>query len=161
MTHFVRLALFVALVTAVACKDSTEPARPPTRAELNGIWRCYRANLFSVNPQNNIARWRLGSCGEYIAVTNPSRADSIDTTTFVINEMDEVTRAIEFRPGEIAYDSAGALASVTYPDRPAVVYDVTPGFLTHRLDGLDLTGDGVPDSLQLTFCKHLLSCPVQ
>ena len=159
MVSFVRLSLFVAFVAIVACSDSAGPTPPPSRESLNGLWRCYRANIFSVNPQNGVARWRLGSCAEYILITSPSRSDSIDTTSFVITELDRIEREVEFRTGNIVYDSAAALLTAVYPDRDNATYDVTPGFLTNHLDGLDLTGDGQPDSLRLTFCRHLFSCP--
>ena len=159
MASSVRIPLFIALVTIVACNDPVDPARPPSRGDLNGVWRCYRANLFSVSPLTGTARWRLGSCAEYILVTSPSRRDSIDTTSFAITELDRVEREVEFRPGHLVYDSAASFLTVYYPDRDSAVYDVMAGFLTNHIDGEDLTGDGVPDSLRLTFCRHLFSCP--
>ena len=155
MPHPARPLLFtlVALATATACThDSTGPAKPPSRADLNGVYGCYRVDAYYYSAQSNTTRWRQGRCSDYIAVTNPSRQFERDTVLFSISS-DNGVRRLDFATGELAYDSTSGTAIVAYMSGQQDLYEATPNQLVQEFQPFDFTGDGVSDSLRITFVK--------
>lgn len=153
MRLWARLLVPVTLVVAVACKDSSGPARPPSRADLNGIYQCERVDAYYYNPTTRVAQWRYGDCAAYISVTNPSRADSIDTMAFAIRPNNSVQRFVEVVNGTAQYDSTSGMLYILYPDRPTDSMRAGNERLVQRYPPFDFTGDGRTDSLVITFLR--------
>ncbi len=146
-----RLAVFAALVAVIACNSKTTAPQLPKRADLNGFWQCAGARLFSYNAATKVRQWRTGGCLDYIAVTNPSREDSIETKTFSISADNQVRR-LDFPTGRLTYDENTGALVVVYSDHTDE-YRASQSGLFQAIYGRDLTGDGEIDSLQLTFTK--------
>lgn len=153
MRLWVRLLVPALLVAAVACKDSTGAAKPPSRSQLNGIYQCERVDAYYHNPVTNVAQWRYGGCAAYIAVTSPSRADSIDTMSFAISPNNTVQRFVEYVNGTAQYDSTRGMLYILYPDRPTDSLRAGNERLVQRYGAFDFTGDGRTDSLIITFLR--------
>lgn len=155
MTISVRLPLVAALFGAglalAACSShrATGPVIPP-RAAVNGAYGCYRVDAYYYNAGTDTARWRIGRCSDYVAVTNPSRADSIELLNFSISS-DDYVRRIDYRPAYFAYDTTTGIAIESYQDRPADTMYVAPGEIQIHFPAFDFTGDGRIDSLRITY----------
>ena len=149
--------LFPAIVAlAAACgKEASGPAAPPTRAQINGIYACARADVFyaGTGGVDETERWRSGSCAQYIGLTNPTREFEMDTTLFSITPDDRIRRALEFPAGDVSYDArTGTLvASYTYAD--TATYTASADRLLQRFRPADYTGDGRVDSVELSFVR--------
>ena len=153
-----RLLVPALVALAAACgKESSGPEGPPTRAELTGVYGCAEARVFyarAVPPSNEIRQaWRLGSCAQYIEITNPTRAYDMDTTLFFITSDDRIRRVIEFPAGDINYDPRSGMLLAAYPTADTSTYQAVPGRLIQSFKPADYTGDGVVDSVELTFIK--------
>ena len=153
-----RLLVPALVAVAAACgKESSAPEGPPTRAELTGVYGCAEARVFyarAVPPSNEIRQaWRLGSCTQYIEITNPTRAYEMDTTLFFITSDDRIRRVIEFPAGDISYDPRSGTLLAAYPSADTATYRAVPGQLIQTFKPADYTGDGVVDSVELTFIK--------
>ena len=155
-----RLLFPIALIVAAACgDDASGPDGWPTRAELTGVYACAEARVFyarAVPPTNEIREaWRLGSCSQYIEITNPTRAYEMDTTLFFITGVgdDRIRRTIDWPSGHIEYDERTGTLTATYGESEPVVYYAEPGRLIRRFPAADYTGDGLVDSVELTFAK--------
>lgn len=161
---FARALMRVAVVAApllvagmLACgEDPKGPStlKPPSKAQLIGSYTCYRFIGYYKGSEGT--GYYAGSCVAYARATNPSRADSIEVQDFQVMTSFGVTRP-DFEQGTFVYDSANAQATINYStDRPSEVYEVwVPGanFLTRTFVPFDYTGDGLIDSLTLTYQK--------
>ena len=152
-----RIAVLVAFVGAVGCAGDPKPTGPPAPPAPNlliGSYQCVQF-LGYYKGGSGIGYYQ-GSCRAYTNVTHPSRLDSIEVQQFDITTTFNVNRP-DFETGTFVYDSASARAQVNYSTgRPSEVFDVWlegPNTLTQPLPPWDYTGDGLVDSLRLTFRK--------
>lgn len=161
---FSRPLMRVAVVAApllvagmLACGDGPKgPStfRPPSKAELIGSYKCY--SFVGYYKGSGGTGYYAGSCVAYARASNPNRGDSIEVQQFQVTTGFSVTRP-DFEQGTFVYDSANAQATINYAtDRPSEVYEVWvpgPNFLTRKFVPFDYTGDGLIDSLTLTYQK--------
>jgi hypothetical protein len=152
-----RLALLAAFVAALGCAGdpkATGPTPPPAPNRLIGSYQCVQ--FLGYYKGGSGLGYYQGSCRAYINVTHPTRLDSIEVQQFDITPTFYINRA-DIEPGTFVYDSASARAQVNYSTgRPSEVFDVWlegPNTLTQTLAPWDYTGDGLVDSLRLTFRK--------
>jgi len=149
----------VLAAAALACgEDSTAPDEWPTRAQLTGAYGCAAARVFyarPVPPTNEIrAAWRLGSCAQYVELTNPSLELEMDTTLFFITSDDRIRRVIDWPAGEVSYDQSTGTLVASYPGGETVTYLAEPDLrLIQTMPPDDYTGDGMIDSVELTFVQ--------
>ena len=148
-------ALAVATVAIAACggdPKSTGPSKPPPKTELIGAYECVQFLGFYKGASGT--GWYRGSCLAYANVTNPTRADSLEAQDFDVTPSYNVNRP-DFETGTLVYDSANAMATVNYATgRASESYEVWSdgeGFLTRRFVPFDYTGDGIPDSLIISY----------
>jgi hypothetical protein len=154
----VRVLALSAVVAGVACSGDpkpTGPAKPPSPTALIGQYRCLR--FLGYYAGSSGTGYYQGSCNAYVNVTNPSRALEIERQDFVINDRFEISRP-DFETGTFVYDSAAARAVVNYSSgRASEVFEVWidgPNLLRQTFAPWDYTGDGLVDSLRLTFQKQ-------
>ena len=155
MPHPARSMLLAAVAAAaLACSggDSTGPGRPPSRAELNGVYGCYKVDAYYYNAGTKTSRWREGRCSDYIAITNPSREYERDTVLFQVRADNEILR-LDWLNGSFSYDSTTGIAEATYGDGTVEVYKASVKQLVRLYEPFDFTGDGLSDSLRITFVK--------
>ena len=151
----VRLLVAGAVVIAVACSGgSSGPPRLPPRASLNGVFQCYSSEAFYYKASTSSRRWRSGpSCANYVTFVAPTRADSIDTTSFQVLNTGVVRRAIEFTNGFLSYDSTSGRVTITYTDREPALYMAQGLFLKQDAYAIGTGTDGLTDSVRLVFLK--------
>lgn len=152
-----RLGFLAALAAGVGCSGDpkpTGPPKPPAPNLLIGSYKCLR--FLGYYTGSSGTGYYQGSCNAYINVTNPIRRDSIEVQQFDITGRFDVNR-LDFETGTFVYDSAAARAAVNYATgRGSELFDVWAegaNLLTQTLLPFDYTGDGVVDSLRLTFQK--------
>jgi hypothetical protein len=159
MRASVRLLFPAVLAAAAACGgEANAPDAWPTRAQLTGVYGCAEARVFyarPVPPTNEIREaWRLGSCTQYMELTNPSREFEMDTTLFFITSDDRIRRVREFPSGDITYDERTGTLLAAYPTGDTVTYQAVADLsLQQMFAPADYTGDGRVDSVQLKFIK--------
>ena len=147
----------VAIATMAACGDGlkpTAPRKPPSPGQLVGSYRC--AQFIGYYRGSKGTGYYQGTCNAYINVTNPKRTLEIEVQPFEITNLFRVTRP-DFETADFVYDSAAAQGTMNYPSLPSETYDVWvegPGTMTRRFLPFDYTGDGVMDSLTLTYVKQ-------
>jgi hypothetical protein len=153
-----RIAALAPIAAILACSGDPKavgPAKPPSPTLLIGTYHCVHFLGYYQGSQGT--GYYQGSCAAYVNVTkNPSRLDSIETKDFTINDRLEVTRP-DFETGLFVYDSAASRATVNYSTgRQSQVFSVWgegQNTLTQTFFPFDYNGDGLPDSLRLTFRK--------
>lgn len=152
-----RIGLLAALAAGIGCSADpkpTGPATPPAPNLLVGSYKCLR--FLGYYKGSSGTGYYQGSCTAYIKVTNPTRLDSIEVQQFDVTANFNVVRP-DFETGTFVYDSAAARAAVNYATgRRSEVFDVWVegiNLVTQTLPPFDFSGDGVVDSLRLTFQK--------
>jgi len=155
-------ALALAAVVGAACNDEkTGPRGSIQRAELNGTYSCRQVDAYFAGSQG-IGWYRFPTCAAYYTVTNPSRADSVETFPFTVTETD-LFRRKDSPDGAIRYDSTTATLTVNYADRPSEDYraisDPQGLLLIRRLPPLDFNSDSQSDSVIVYFLQDAGGAP--
>lgn len=152
-----RIALLAAFAAAIGCSGDPKPTGPPAPPSPNRLVGSYQCVQFlGYYKGGSGLGYYQGTCRAYTNATNPSRLDSIEVQQFDITAFFNVNRP-DFETGTFVYDSAAGRATVNYSTgRHSEVFDVWsegPNTLTQTLAPFDYTGDGLVDSLRLTFRK--------
>lgn len=155
-----RTVVFSALLgatTLIACsKDApTGSGTRLSRARLNGEYTCVEFQGYFAGPQGPGVY--EGSCGAYVAATNPSRRDSIELAPFAINENNSVSRQ-EFPSAVVSYDSTSAKLTISGAEMETEEYDaIVQGgvvYLVRHFAPFDFSGDGLVDELLLVYRRR-------
>lgn len=151
--------LAAALVVSACSDDSSGPDTLPAD-RLIGEYSCTVARATFTNaltaPDDGPGTYQLSPCSVYTNFTSPNRRDSIETYEFSIDD-DSLVSRLDFPFGTASYSEETGILTITTPGYPVETYSVggtARDVVLSRTLTFDFDGDGIDDSVQLTFLQQ-------